>query len=546
MKKVNKKIGIELNKGHVKVVAQRMDGVILKETLPVDREKSIHEYFDALHEFFSSFTKKHGIKSGKLRFTISADSDFGVMKSLSLPLMDKKSLEKAIRYELEDQEILPKVDEYVVKWTKTLEDIENSQINIMVFVVRKDVISELSRFKKIFWDVESVEMYPSTMGRFIKKNSVVIDYSYRETFLYFYTNGYLQDVTVIPSGEKRVEDIISEISPEYSETEMKNLRERLQEGDKQEETFVVSSYQDNSSFNTEDLSEYEEDIDKDVLMEAEMMINQEIEYITQESKRMIRQFEVRNNISVENVYYLGEFGQTTSSLDLFKTGITTESKSIEEVLSLELDIENMIYGLSAAAFSNEFADYMKDLNFFKDIKNSADMKSILAAVLITGILLYGGIMVVNSRYESRINEIEGIQKEQQLTLSKIGGEVAKMRKEVEDNKQFIDAIGMIGQERIWMADFLGQLAESTPSGVVIQKMMIQDGEILLRGESTDYSNIGLLSMEMEKIGEVIIDYMDKPSLNSVNIINPEKSEKHSSSIAFAMKIKADFPTSSMK
>lgn len=492
--------------------------------------------------------KNNKIHAASFSFTIPSGGMEGALQFVTLPILDKKSIDKAMRYELEDNSGLEKFDNYYAQWEKLTEDTIENKMKSIAAMMKKDLLHEISKLKKISWSIESVEFQAATIGRMVNGNSIVVDYGHINTAVYHYLGGVLEHIELIPSGGKRINEIIRDVLPEVSDEELETLKkEAFFYGAENPIKERVEEPLIKPIINIEDLSNLEEAVDKDILMEISLKISQEARYVSEEIKRFIRQFELEHSILVDNLYHVGETFKLKTFIEYLSEDLDINLKPLSDVVTDEDFSQNEEFILAYLATKSKEIDYLKTLNFHKHVRNNVDFSSLGVAALLMSLIIHGGVYFVTSQYKENTTAVNTQKSEQAQTISALDSEIQEFQSRMNTSQAIVEAVEKIGGERKWMSDFLYRLPDIVPNGIALRKITAQDGLIVLRGYAKNYSNIGFLAMELEKIGPITIDYIQKETdwdasdISKIRIENEKPKEELTVTSEFTIRVKTPFP-----
>lgn len=226
-----------------------------------------------------------------LHFSIAPNiNESTTLNILELPTSDDKVIKKAVRFELEQQDIVSSLgDEYylweVLDKNKEQSDLEVdlSESELLVATIRKNILYELAQMRKIAWKIERIDLQHEIVSRFIKGNATVIDFGHEHTRLYFFKNDKLKGVETLDIGGK----YFSEAIQKELDSQSLGTAEEIKHKSKINFGFLNRRLMSESLRVASDAS-------------TEVAGN-----LTDDIKRAIRSFELGNQISHQNIYYTG-------------------------------------------------------------------------------------------------------------------------------------------------------------------------------------------------------------------------------------------------
>lgn len=506
-----KKIGIDLGSYSIKITT-------LKETLgvysienfeeyKVDEHIGKSEYFGLLKKYLMDFTKKYKIKFALLNISIPYVFPIVRFEQLNMPIVSKKFLEKSLIFELQDKEPEYNINDIHYIW-EIISEIESSDEYEMILVsIEKEIIKELAKLNKIRWKIETLELQPITISRILKGDSVVVDFGYETTKIYFYKKNKLSFINIIQSGSKNIEDIIRNNSSEETYEELKN------------NVYVYNEFFSNEDFNNDNeknvndniSDEKSGDINDKVIKETSEQITDKITDIFLEIKRIIRRYELNNQITFSEVLYIGGISNIKYFEESFSSDLDIDTRMLEFFTpsSKKEQIRDLnTFNIAGMVASNKNLNYENDFNFKKFIKFNIDLQPIIFGLLCLSISFHLGMYSTYIRYDKQVVELKSIKSNQSNSLQELDKNTNQFLNTQEKADKIIKTVIDLNNQKKWLSDILYFISDKTPEKIVVSKIEIVDKNIVLEGYSQNYSDIGFFAMHLEEVGNVSIDAID--------------------------------------
>ena len=310
-----KKLGIDLGSRFIKItsISKNDDGQpIIHHSEVYDAVGGLGDrsYYKGLKQNIKDFTTKYNLDRVSIQITMSSlvDTLTGV-HFMTLPATDDKILKKAVKFEIEESELVDNVGDHHLLW-KAKSSLDNdglglelNESDIQMVTIKKNIIYEIAQIRKLKWKIESIELQSDSIGRLVDNdvNTIVVDFGHNASLLYLYRNGVLTDMEVLSQGGAALtEKVRSEM----------NLSTSLEAELLKHKAYVIK---DNRMFDPSS-SEVPQHIVELITEESDMVID--------EIKRMMRTFEINEMITIDQMYYSG-------------SGVYL--KNFEEVLVNEMD-----------------------------------------------------------------------------------------------------------------------------------------------------------------------------------------------------------------
>lgn len=254
---------------------------------------------------------------------------------------------------------------------------------------------------------------------------------------------------------------------------------------------------------TEEVFEKSEFDEAKIVEEVSELLQSPINKLIDEIKRVIRSFELQNGINIDNVYYVGELSNFKYFTEKLESQLDLPTKPLNIV---NKDIDSLKYDLASLSMLD--AKLKDDTNFTSFIKANVDYQSMIIAILAISLSVGLAFFMINDKYSDVISEQQTQESQQMSTISGLENEIATIQQSMDKNTAFIDRIEGLKNQKKWLSDILYVIPDITPNNVVIKKINIVNENVQILGYGADYSSIGFLSAELEKIGLVKIETIE--------------------------------------
>lgn len=518
------KLGVDLGSRYIKIASliQNEEGQpIIDDYTVYDAVGTIGEraYFKGFKQNIKDFIKAYDMDAITMSITISAIDDVTTSTLMTLPSRDEKVLKKAVKFEVEEDELVDNLANHYMLWEAQDDvydedryNLDISESNLLVTTVKKNIIYELAQIRKLKWKIENIELQFRTIGRLTQGISAVIDFGHDSTRLYLYEDGELIRMERVSDGGQALTEKIRKASTIDLTVEAEKLKHQ---------GFVVED---------EDDFTYSSEVPRNIID----LITDESYFVIDEIKQLIRGYELSDMMTIEHMYYTGAGSRLTNFSDILTAefdgailplGIkhpiddSEDSNEWDEVeddvfilededeeesdsTSAVPSVEVLMMAYSAAQFDTE--EYYSTFNYAKFLKYNFDVTSILIAVAFMALVLNIGVGFVNEKYDENIANIRTAQVQQEQTREELQRELGAASQQKSSMTAFISRIEGLSDVKNWFSDVLYILPGRTPHGIVVQNINIVEDEIKLYGFSADYSNIGFFAKELSVLGDVEI------------------------------------------
>ncbi len=486
-------IGIDLGSYNIKIVTikENADTFSIKnaETYRVDSKvESSEDYFVFLKDCIKNFTKKNKIMRASLNFNIPFDKNKSTVDIIDTPVVKNKILEKSIKYEIEEKEITDNIKSIYYKWDildKGVKDDDN-YYDIVIVTIKRNIVKELNKLRSLRWKINSIELQPITVGRLVQGDSVVVDFGHTSTRLYMYRDGKIDSVEEIDFSGSKINNIIRGMSNDGNDTDLKSR------------IFIVD----------EDI--LQDSIDE-VVYECSTRVTQLVYDVVEEIKRTVRGFELKNNIMINKVYYIGEVSNILYFTETLSSELELDVSPLELITPVDgdEDMEDLkIYTIAGSGAIKDKYKYLPRLNFTSSIYG--DMDIMPAIICLTCITITMNCMSyrIHKDIDGKIVEIKELRSTQESSIKSVQNDIDKAMSSKDKSERVISYIDELNNSKKWLSDIMFILPNTVTNEMVVTELDIKDGVVVVSGFAKNYSNIGFLAIELEKIGLVNIDTID--------------------------------------
>lgn len=324
MKELNnqmKKIGIDLGRHTIKIatITESKENSFLAEkhkTYPAVGDITSKEYYQALKNYISHFTED--IDARKIDVSVSISSainDATHTEIMKLPTTDKKVLDKAIKFELEEQESIGNLGNFHYLSEELAVNIdegpleESGDTDVLVSAIHKNILFGIAQLRKPSISIKNVELQDRSYGRFLNDEeiSLVIDFGFKNIRLYFYEGNKLIGVDSFEGGGFHLTKKVKEKMEATTDSVAEALIEK---------TSLNFGFTDEgevlSDLLTDDITEYFNEI-----------------------TRTVRLFEIENITEIDKIYYTGGITQIENFPQLIRANFEYQTHNKFDCLPIE-------------------------------------------------------------------------------------------------------------------------------------------------------------------------------------------------------------------
>lgn len=500
---------------------------------------------------------------------------------ITLPTSNEDVLNKAVKFEIKEQEIIKNLGDFHYTWEMLAaqDDEEDSfthdeDSDVVIAAINKRILYEIAQLRKPRFKVSSIELQSSTYGRYLDKNedAIVVDFGYDKTSIYLYVNGFVSEIDTIETGGRQLTEIVMNeldspsfnvaeeikekaevrfgISEEYQfgkiEENTKNVLTEEIEDMFSEITRVIRGFEMGSDvqFNkiyytggTTNLKnfpqlmrlnfEYEVvDISEIIPLESEIISEEGIVLIDDSHE------EIEPLLETDDLDLFGEDEELSrvksrnnkekiSSLfkSLAQKVKKEDSKDSTYIIETSFDAIEDVNIFSAAYLTLEYdtEPYLEKLEFHKYLKFMIDYTSWIIAATTFSLILTVGVRTVSRRYDDRINSVSSSVTEGNTKVSSLNSDIQSLESQIKDSEEFIDKVENLKDVKKWYSEVLFEIPEITPDGVVVEDISINEGEVVIKGYSTNYTQIGAFAIGLETLGESEIETVNEMAESSIYV-----------------------------
>lgn len=557
------KIGIDLGSYEIKISNLNISGK--KDTFgPSLKFKSVGKlgekrYFRSLKRNIQSYVENYEYEKVELYFTMSPNIEGATSATImTLPSTENKILEKAIKFEIEEQNIVDNIANHHYMWdvietisaNESLDDTESTKL--LLTTISRDIIFEIAQLRSIKWTVERVELQVSTLGRRIEENAVVIDLGHQSSGIYIYKEGKLEEIDSLYFRGDELNKSIQQIhsTPSYQLAE--DLKHKV-----------------DISFNNEDDFAT---VHGDLIRKTSETLYEESQDVISEIKRILRRFELQDPLEpvvIDAIYYTGSGIKLNGLIELLKDSFEYEIKPLYDTIGIErMDIsetfEEDVFERSASKAKENDTDRLKelkiktdeikglvyeklkieikekpevdavdesespvltnnntdediyfanailatlklddelDLNYHKYLKYKFDFSSILIMTTAMAVTLFLGIQPIDRAYSRNIDSLNEAIQEQNFEVGNLESSRENLDSKKQENEELKTRVESLNDEKKWFSEVLYEIPEITPKEVIVEHVNINSGVVSIQGYSKDYTDIGAFAIGLESLGE---------------------------------------------
>ncbi len=258
----------------------------------------------------------------------------------------------------------------------------------------------------------------------------------------------------------------------------------------------------------------EDEYDEDLLRELSFVIDEDINSMVTEIKRAIRMFELKTGQSVDNIYYFGQVSKMSILTSIIESELEMKLKPIEILDMAEEGLGSLYSIASLASMDPKLKD---NTDFSKHIKPNIDYNSVIVILLTLALSTGLAFKLVSDKYQEEITNLNSIASTQQQTLMKLNDDISSLNSSITDYDSFISRMDALKAQQKWLSDVLYLLPDRTPLTIAIHDIAILDGQVTIKGYSSDYSSIGFFANKLEDIAQIEIKSIEEFNPSDGNI-----------------------------
>ena len=355
-------------------------------------------------------------------------------------------------------------------------------------------------------------------------------------------DSFLSDLNIVPNQE----DYESKIVERLNESKLKGHKKpELLNKEEPEPSEEKGELVDTGELELiEKKKEKEEKYDEDLLRELSFVIDEDINSMVTEIKRVVRMFELKTGQSIDNIYYFGQVSKMSVLTSIIESELEMKLKPIE-ILDMGEEGLGSLYSIASLA---SIDPKLKDnTDFSKHIKPNVDYNSVIVILLTLALSTGLAFKLVSDKYQEEISNFNSIALTQQQTLMELNNEISSLNSSIAKYDSFIARMDTLKAQQKWLSDVLYLVPDRTPLTIVVHDIAILGSQATIRGYSSDYSSIGFFANKLEDIAQVEIKSIDEfsPSdgnMYSVTMDKPELiSDKYKIEKEFIITLSYDGP-----
>lgn len=318
-------------------------------------------------------------------------------------------------------------------------------------------------------------------------------------------DSFLSDLNIVPNQED-YESFNEPKLKEHKKLELLNEEESELLEKKGEHPSEVELFDEESK--------KEDEYDEDLLRELSFVIDEDINSMVTEIKRAIRMFELKTGQSVDNIYYFGQVSKMSILTSIIESELEMKLKPIE---ILDMAEEGLVSLYSIASLASMDPKLKDNTDFSKHIKPNIDYNSVIVILLTLALSTGLAFKLISDKYQEEISNLNSIAPTQQQTLMKLNDDISSLNSRIADYDSFIERTDALKAQQKWLSDVLYLLPDRTPLTIAIHDIAILDGQVTIKGYSSDYSSIGFFANKLEDIAKIEIKSIDEFNPSDGNI-----------------------------
>lgn len=318
-------------------------------------------------------------------------------------------------------------------------------------------------------------------------------------------DSFLSDLNIVPNQED-YESFNEPKLKEHKKLELLNEEESELLEKKGEHPSEVELFDEESK--------KEDEYDEDLLRELSFVIDEDINSMVTEIKRAIRMFELKTGQSVDNIYYFGQVSKMSILTSIIESELEMKLKPIE---ILDMAEEGLVSLYSIASLASMDPKLKDNTDFSKHIKPNIDYNSVIVILLTLALSTGLAFKLISDKYQEEISNLNSIAPTQQQTLMKLNDDISSLNSSIADYDLFIERTDALKAQQKWLSDVLYLLPDRTPLTIAIHDIAILDGQVTIKGYSSDYSSIGFFANKLEDIAKIEIKSIDEFNPSDGNI-----------------------------
>lgn len=318
-------------------------------------------------------------------------------------------------------------------------------------------------------------------------------------------DSFLSDLNIVPNQED-YESFNEPKLKEHKKLELLNEEESELLEKKGEHPSEVELFDEESK--------KEDEYDEDLLRELSFVIDEDINSMVTEIKRAIRMFELKTGQSVDNIYYFGQVSKMSILTSIIESELEMKLKPIE---ILDMAEEGLVSLYSIASLASMDPKLKDNTDFSKHIKPNIDYNSVIVILLTLALTTGLAFKLISDKYQEEISNLNSIAPTQQQTLMKLNDDISSLNSRIADYDSFIERTDALKAQQKWLSDVLYLLPDRTPLTIAIHDIAILDGQVTIKGYSSDYSSIGFFANKLEDIAKIEIKSIDEFNPSDGNI-----------------------------
>lgn len=485
-------IGVDIGTYSVKcaIVKKIKDAYVIRkkeEYVLTGKGKLQKELGRILH----AFTRKHKVHLPVFCFSLPYITPRMTARILNVPRLAPKEMKKSMHYEVESRLMFQEMDEVDYGWDIVRETEDECQV--MAITLEKAIVEEIMAAQRhLGWSTACIEPQVISFGRLIGQEScAIIDFGHDGTRVMIYQNGIPLAVQSVDIGGKHLTREIEEA--------IKTGRLKVEHGER-----VLDPVEEKHQYGA--VLQGLEGIENDPrILQAANVIAKQVETLCGEVKQILRAFEVKEEVNIETMYYVGGGAKLKYLVDYFQTELERSLVPLCPTAEGEENDEDYLFTAAVGSWAYRNHPYMRGINFVgRPPKIKFKPEKALAVVL--GFLLVAqvGLYDMHQRTDERLNELHSSRSAVEQRRDQIERQARIIQQEIYRYRDLSALVGAVDDVKMWASDILYDLPPRTPVGVQVNQieMTNQVPHIVIGGKAYSYSDIGFFAIKLEELGQV--------------------------------------------
>lgn len=394
-----------------------------------------------------------------------------------------KDLAKSMRYEIEEKTTVDMNSVYY-KWDVAAKQPKEYQIGVAI--IEKEIIQDI---KKAGLRLRTIEPEFVALSHLAKGDCAVIDFGHSGTRLMIFKSSALIHVEYLEIGGKTLTD---KIAAQYSEPE--------------EIKHDFGAVLRDPALET-----------SPVVVQTAELIKDSIESLARSLKQTLRAVEVRENMTVTDIYFTGQGAKLKYLVDYLSGELESDIRPLN-LSSNDFEIDDSDYAAACGAALDN--NYLSRINFASVPAERAVNAKELCSFLVSFALVFQIFLIGSNVYVQR--NLEGVRKEKtslQAELDSLTARVRDTEQKIEEYSRLRDSATLLNQKTT-IANILYKLPDRTPQGVSLTEILLEPGQTTIKGKADTYSDLGFFVLKLKDLGRAEITDLSRTKDFTVILTGP--------------------------